>query len=38
VNLVPSGWLADVVEKVGWDEALGKFPEVGAFLGPALRP
>jgi hypothetical protein len=34
VNLLPSGWLADVVEKVGWDEAVVQVvPEVGAFLG-----
>jgi hypothetical protein len=32
VNLRPRGWLADVVEKVGGDEAIEKFPEVRAFL------
>jgi hypothetical protein len=30
-HLAPSGWLADVVDKVGWDEAEAKFPEVGRF-------
>ena len=25
-NLAPTGWLADVVTKHGWDEALDKYP------------
>jgi hypothetical protein len=33
MNLAPGGSLADVVEKLGWDEAPAKFPEVGRFLG-----
>ena len=32
VNVAPNGWLADVVERAGWDEAEAKFPEVGRFL------
>ena len=32
-NLRPQGWLADVVETLGWTEAERTFPEVGFFLG-----
>ena len=32
-NLKPQGYLADVVESMGWPEAERTFPEVGLFLG-----
>lgn len=32
-NVRPTGWLADVVEKLGWDETLSKHPEAKAVLG-----
>ena len=32
MNLAPSGWWADVVEKIGFDEADENLPEVGRFL------
>ncbi len=32
-NLKPQGYLADVVESLGWTEAERTFPEVGFFLG-----
>jgi hypothetical protein len=31
-NLRAAGWLADVVDKLGWDEAIAKYPEVDALL------
>ena len=32
-NLRPSGFMADVVESLGWPDAERTFPEVSAFLG-----
>ena len=33
MNLARSGYLTDLVTKLGWDEVLVKYPEANAFVG-----